>query len=340
MIEDACRGDQTSVKPLVSLVTLNWKRAADTITCIESIKRVGYPALDVIVVDNGSSDGSAGRIRRAHPDVAIIENAANLGFAEGNNTGIRHALDRGADHILLLNNDTIVDPNIVHAFLEATRTLPHAGFLGAKIHYHAEPTRIWMGMPRWNPSTCRFDHAGVNEIDDGQSYNTNEEVAYACGCALFVSATVIREIGLMDPRYFCYFEEVDWCWRGREKGYRSYYVPDARVLHKVSVSSGGKTSPAIRYYRTRNMLMVARRHLSPVQRRRVLHNSARDALGHMGWRDGGPTDTLKRVYWNLLTIKNDPGIKAWRRGVLDYFLRRYGECPPAIASLSPDSRQD
>ena len=319
----------------VSVITLNWNNASDTIECIDSLTRAGIPACNIIVVDNGSRDHSAETIRQAHQDVTLLELSSNLGFAEGNNVGIQHALENGADFVLLLNNDTIVDSGLIPAFLDAWQNLPSPGFLGARIYYHGDRDRIWLGMPQWNPATCRFDFEGFNEVDDGRFGIEPIEVAYACGCALFVGANVIRDVGTMDPRFFCYFEEVDWCFRGREKGFSSHVVPRAKVWHKVSVSSGGKDTPAVRYYRTRNALLFARKHFPLKARIRMFHHAADHALGHMGWKDDGAGNTLKRVYWNLLTIRKNPLIRAWRWGLRDYLLRRYGPCPESLHTPEP-----
>jgi GT2 family glycosyltransferase len=316
--------------PRVFVITLNWNNASDTIECVDSLKHADIAACDIIVVDNGSRDGSAETVRHAHPDVSLLEMSRNLGFAEGNNVGIQHALEKGADFVLLLNNDTIVDPGLIPAFLDAWQNLPSPGFLGARIYYHGDRDRIWLGMPHWNTATFQFDFEGFDEVDDGRFGSEPTEVSYACGCALFVGANVIRDIGPMDPRFFCYFEEVDWCFRGREKGFSSHVVPGAKVWHKVSVSSGGKASPAIRYYRTRNALLFARKHFPLGTRLAIFHHSANNALGHMGWKEDHPGDMLKRVYWNLLTFKRHPLIKAWRWGLRDYLLGRFGPCPEAL----------
>src|SRR4030067_3270221 len=110
--------------PMISIIILNWNGLSDTLECLESVKKIDYPSFEIIVVDNGSTDGSATTISRLHPGVVIIETGKNLGFAEGNNVGIRYALNNGSEYIFMLNNDTIVDPQIVKSFLEAASLYP------------------------------------------------------------------------------------------------------------------------------------------------------------------------------------------------------------------------
>ena len=118
-----------------------------------------------MLVDNGSRDDSVPRLRAAFPQVRLLPQGRNLGFTGGNNVGIRDELARRAEYILLLNNDTVVATDTIIALEEAARAAPKAGFLGAKIFYHAEPSRIWMGKPVWDPRACRFEHVGLNQED-------------------------------------------------------------------------------------------------------------------------------------------------------------------------------
>jgi GT2 family glycosyltransferase len=318
----------------ISIIVVNWNNASDSIACIASLRKIQYASFDIILVDNGSHDGSADAICETAQDITCLRNDRNLGFAGGNNVGIEYALAQGTDAVLLLNNDTIVDPEILNAFDEASDAQSDVGFLAAKIYYHDDPTRLWMGLPHWNPDACRFEHDGINEIDDGKRFTTITEVAYACGCALFAPATTLRRIGLMELSYFCYFEEVDWCLRAADQGLRSYYVPNAKVWHKVSATSGGNQAPIIKYYRTRNQLLLARRQFAGRIRARIVWRVLSDELNTLSWREASLLQTLKRIYWNLLTLQKDPGRTAWRKGIRDYVLRRFGDAPDDVKTLS------
>lgn len=129
--------------PKVSIIVLNWNRLMDTSECLETLQKVEYENKEIIVVDNGSSNGSQDYIRRNYHDIMLVENTENLGFAEGNNKGIQLALRNGADYVFLLNNDTIVDRNVIEELIEVAETDILIGFLGPKIYYYNEPNRIW-----------------------------------------------------------------------------------------------------------------------------------------------------------------------------------------------------
>jgi GT2 family glycosyltransferase len=317
----------------ISIIVVNWNNASDTIACIASLHDVQYSAFDIIVVDNGSQDGSADKIQAAAEDITLIRNERNLGFAVGNNIGIQCALKNGADAVLLLNNDTTVDPEILTAFVSAQETHPEAGFLTAKIYYFDDPNRIWMGQPRWNKSLCAFEHDGLDALDDRSRFDSIAEVSYACGCALFATADTLTRVGLMEPKFFCYFEEADWCFRAAREGLKSYFVPGAKVWHKVSATSGGKQAPIVRYFRTRNRLLFAQRNLLGRECSTFMRRVRSEAFREMGWREKGLIATLQRAYWNLRSLSTDPQRSAWARGVRDFRFRRFGDAPDKIKRL-------
>lgn len=215
---DQARGDQQVMQPLVCIIVLNWNGRNDTLECLESIARVDYPNFEVVVADNGSTDGSVEAIGRYHPEVKIIENHANLGFAEGNNGAIRHALETGADFIFLLNNDTVVDPGVVTEFVRAAQQMPQAGVFGAKIYHHADSRRLWYAGGYWDSRTLSFNEYGAGEIDRGQ-YDVLTETEWVIGCAMFIRAEVFRKVGLLEPRFFLNNEEIDFCSRAKRAGF-------------------------------------------------------------------------------------------------------------------------
>jgi GT2 family glycosyltransferase len=321
------------VPPHISIIVVNWNNASDTIACIASLHDIQYSAFDIIVVDNGSHDGSADEIQAAADDITLIRNERNLGFAVGNNIGIQRAVKNGADAVLLLNNDTTVDPEILNAFVSALDTHPDAGFLTAKIYYFDDPKRIWMGLPHWAGDTCSFEHDGLDALDEHGAFEKIEEISYACGCALFATADTLARVGLMEPKFFCYFEEVDWCFRAAREGLRSYFVPGAKVWHKVSATSGGKQAPIVRYFRTRNRLLFAKRNLAGRERTTFMRNVRHEGLRDMGWREPGLLATLKRAYWNVLSLRTDPQRSAWTCGIRDFYRGRFGDAPNSIKRL-------
>jgi len=240
--------------PHVLIVVLNWNGLADTLACLESMRRLEYPAYEVLVVDNGSSDGSPAAIRERFPDVTLIETGENLGFAGGNNVGIRHALEIGADYVLLLNNDTEVSPDFLSRLVEAAEADSQVGMAGPTIYYYDRPEVIWSagGEIDWRRGCTRM--VGLDERDDGQFGGAPREVDFITGCAVLVRATALRQAGLLDERFFMYYEEVEWCVRTRRAGFRIVHVPQAHIWHKIAPSAQSD-SPRVHYYMTRNRLL-------------------------------------------------------------------------------------
>jgi GT2 family glycosyltransferase len=248
------------VNPKVFVVVLNWRRAADTIRCVESVLRTSYQPVEIVVVDNASGDGSVARLTEAFPKIAVIENSENLGYAGGNNAGIRYALDRGADYVLLLNNDAVVDRNLVRDLLAAAEGDRRIGIVGPKIYDYDVPTRIWFAGAVIDWETGESPHIGLGEIDRGQ-YDDVVEVDRLTGCAMLVSRSVLDRVGLFDPDYFLYYEDVDLCVRAARAGYKSVCVRSAKVWHKESSSTGARHGSDLHtYYHTRNRLIFLRKH--------------------------------------------------------------------------------
>ena len=210
---------------------------------LASIKGMTYTNFEMMVVDNGSADGSQDAVRSKYPEVLLIENGRNLGFGEGNNVGIRKALEQNADWVFLLNNDIIVAPDLLSQLMEAAVTEPQAGILGPKIYYHSKPERIWYAGGKINFFTGMVSHRGLREVDRGR-YDKLEQTDYVTGCALLIKREVLTQIGMFDPVYYpIYSEDADLCVRAARAGYRNYYVPQAHLWHKVSAFSGGGLTP-------------------------------------------------------------------------------------------------
>lgn len=246
-------------QPSVSIIVLNWNGAKDTIECLDSLKKINYPNYRIIVVDNGSTDGSPEAIRKEFPYVTLIKNKENLGCPEGMNTGIRKAKSK---YVLLLNNDIVVDRNFLKELVKVAESDEKIAIAGPKIYYHHEPNKIWfaggtLDLKSWRTQT--ITSIGINEIDKGQFDNVRE-CSYITGCCMLVRMSIIKKVGLMDSFLFVYGDDVDWSARMTIAGYKLVYVPEAKIWHKISVSTGGARSPFSTYYATRHGIIFMKKY--------------------------------------------------------------------------------
>ncbi len=229
-------------------VVLNWNGGEDTLAALRSLEDI-----ETICVDNGSADGSDAVVAERFPSVELIHTGVNLGFAGGNNAGIRRALDRGADWVLLLNNDAVAEPGLAAALAAAAVARPDAGLLACTILDEDGRTVQYAGA-RFN---ARLGYSGRVATSGS---DTVRDVDRADGAALAVSRTAVEHAGLLDETLFLYVEDVEWSLRVRRAGFAVVLVPGARVRHKGSAASGGRASTTNLYYDTRNSIVVAERH--------------------------------------------------------------------------------
>ncbi|KNZ70049.1 N-acetylglucosaminyl-diphospho-decaprenol L-rhamnosyltransferase [Thermincola ferriacetica] len=290
----------------VYIIVLNWNGWQDTVECVESCQKLTYPNFRILIVDNGSSDGSEAILRNRFPDIEFIQTGANLGYAGGNNIGIRYALAHGADYIWLLNNDTTVTPDALTALVDVAEKNPQVGIGGSKIYFYNKPKTLWFAGGHIDFHSGETLHMGMGDLDTGQ-FDYRREVDYITGCSLLARRNLIETIGLMDEEYFLYFEETAWCVKASLAGYKVVFVPESVIYHKESGSTGAR-SPLFYYYMTRNRLYF-------------LKNFGRKVK----W--------LKRFYSDFRGIaqfiKNDPcwgqKTRAITQGYLDFFRGRMGQ---------------
>ncbi|HUT27941.1 MAG TPA: glycosyltransferase family 2 protein [Methanomassiliicoccales archaeon] len=243
-------------------VTVNWNRAEDTVECVRSILN-GNPEVEVLVVDNGSRDGSVPLLLKNFPGLKVVENEENMGYAKGVNRGIKRALEEGATHILVVNNDAIVRPGMVVDLLEALERHPHAGIVGPKIFYYGTDV-MWFNGGHFNHWLGLSTHPLMDWKDDGG--DQDRQVSFITGCAMLVKAEIFSDIGQFDEDFEIYAEDLEFCLRAEEKGYESWLVPRAIAEHKVSISTGVAGSnlmtPYRAYFYGRNMLMLVQKRKS------------------------------------------------------------------------------
>jgi GT2 family glycosyltransferase len=243
------------------VIVLSWNRRDETLESLRSALALARDDVRVICVDNGSRDGSAEAVRRELPQVTLLENERNLGFAGGNNAGIRRALEDGADWVVLLNSDATIAPDAIDGFEAATAARPEAGIFAGKVLYADPPDRIWFAGQRFRLLAGYSGRPRGYGRRDGPRYCQVVPTDRAVGALMAISRQAIEAVGLMDEDLFAYVEDVDWSLRVRKAGFEVVVAPGARAWHKVSSSTGGErhsTHPL--YYGVRNTIVVTERH--------------------------------------------------------------------------------
>src|SRR5258708_4734641 len=242
--------------PLISIITINWNTTAVTGEFLQSILSSNtYPNVEVIVVDNASKQDPSATLKAIYPELKLILNTYNAGFAGGNNAGIRVAT---GDFLFIVNNDTEFTPGLLEGLLDIFRKFPDAGMACPKFHYFFEKGTIeYAGYNRVNTFTGRNSMIGHGQKDQGQ-YDTVRTNSYAHGGAMMVPVSIIKEVGPMPEHFFLYYEELDWSEQVKQKSYRIYYQPASLIYHKESMTTG-KSSPLKTYYLTRNRILFMRR---------------------------------------------------------------------------------
>lgn len=302
------RGDHF-VSPKVAAVVLTYNQRQLAFRCLDYVVRLEYPAdrLDVIVVDNKSSDGTPEAIRDRYRTMPVLKTGENLGYAGGNNVGLQHVLELGADYALILNQDAVVAPDMLLALLIVAEQEPDVGLLGPKV-YHLEEPRYLQSAGIMLDSCLRPHIRGEDEFDRGQFESIAECDALA-GCALFTSRRVIEEVGLLDPRFFMYHEEIDWCLRAKAAGFRNLYVPTARAWHPKPQLNGANEAFKT-YYMTRNHYLLLSKHGAGVLP--VAQITRKNLVWLLNW-------TLNPKWRHVRQKRN-----ALFKGLVDAALRRYG----------------
>src|SRR3989344_3029144 len=251
----------------LAIVILNFNGLDDTLACLDSIKKLIDDGIGVetIVVDNFSSDGSQEALSKIK-DINFIQNQDNLGYAGGNNVGIKYSLKRSADAVLILNNDTIVDAKLA---LNLIRALDQGDLISPKIYFAAgyefhksrysqkEAGRvIWSAGGEIDWANIMGKHWGVDQVDRGQ-FTKRKLITFATGACMMVKRSVFKKIGYFDEKYFLYLEDMDFCVRAKNAGFKIIFEPEAVLWHKNASSSGGSGSALQDYFITRNRLLFA-----------------------------------------------------------------------------------
>lgn len=229
-----------------------------TAACLESLLAQRHAPLTVLLVDNRAADGGGARLRARFPAIQYVDTGANLGYAGGMNRGIEHALAQGADDVLLLNNDTTLDPGCVEELVRVRNTEFRVGLVTPRILWYDDPGRVWYAGGHLSRLRAVGVHHRFGQQDDHGDGASPRRVTFASGCAFLVPATVARELGGFAEDFFMYCEDVEWCLRLQDAGYGLYYAPAARLYHRDRPT--GQPAPHEIRYRDRNRRRIARRH--------------------------------------------------------------------------------
>lgn len=249
--------------PRVAAVVLNYDDAAITVEAVASLRRMEYPAWDLVVLDNASRDDSPARLAATFPDLRQLRLEINRGSSAGYAAAMDWAFANGYDYVLLLNNDIAVDAGLLAELVRVAEGDPRIGAVGPKCYFHGEPQRLWSagGRLRFRQSITR--ERGYGELDRGQ-YDDGGEVDYVNGCAILVRRAAAAAVGGWDPVFFICVDDADYCTRLRRAGFRCAFAPRARLWHRVAWTTGGYT-PGRNFQLGRSGALYVRRYARPWQ---------------------------------------------------------------------------
>jgi GT2 family glycosyltransferase len=241
------------MNPQVITLILNYNQAQDTIECVQCLKESIYKNLEIIVIDNGSTDDSESIIRTAHQDITIVQTGSNLGFCGGNNFGINIAIKQNPKYILLLNNDTIVEPNFLEPMVSAMECDEKAAAAGGTICYYPDKQKIWYAGGKfvfWKASSLsNYSGKNIKSINKLRKQN----VSFITGCMMLIRTNVLSSVGFLDEKFFMYFEDAEFSLRMIKAGFHLLYVPQSRIYHKIHNRSD-QLLPM--YFTVRNRLLL------------------------------------------------------------------------------------
>ncbi|MGE5797532.1 MAG: glycosyltransferase family 2 protein [Ignavibacteria bacterium] len=278
----------------IGIVILNWNGLKDTIECIESLKKLAYPNVKIFVVDNKSLDDEAQKLATYYNGlIQVIPLIENIGFSGGNNAGIKVSLEQKTDFILILNNDTVVEPDFLEPLIKKFEDDEKTGIAAPQINYYSEPGRIWSDGGRIK----KFFGSGYAYSDklENESDKKDKSVTFVSGCCMLVKKEVFREIGLFDENFFLYVEDTDFCCRVLNAGYRIYVVPKSKIYHKVGASTKKDFSSFPLYYTTRNRLYFAKKNFPETYILTILYIFFAMLIKSFGWFFSGKMKKIPTV---------------------------------------------
>lgn len=265
-----------SFTPSVAIILVNWNSYQVTNDCIQSLQRIDYPNYRVIVVDNGSVDGSGKQLEQAHDPIDVLYSPENKGFTGGNNIGIRYALEQGFEYIMMLNNDTFVEPDFLGHLVGHLSAHPETGAVQPRIYFNHDRELLWNGGSYFNHWLGYAYTQGENQLPK-EKHLITKNVDWITGCAFMIRSSVLRQTGVLAENMFIYSEDVDLSFRIKNKSHLLTYVPESVIYHIAGVSNKkkvkdkeGYVNPVVHYLNQRNRIWLLKRYTSWYQAPTVL----------------------------------------------------------------------
>lgn len=299
----------------------------DTLECLSSLEKLTYSNVRIVVVDNASKNNEAETIERKFPAAAVLKQTENLGFCGGCNVGIKYALENDADYVMLLNNDTLVSSDLLEKLLDGSKNLENVGAISPIILSYPEKEAIWFSRAEWKKERAAFSLRKETDKYSELKNRAPYETEFTCGCCLFAPTEMFRREGLLDERYFAFFDEAEWCARIKRKGFKFYVVPTAAIFHKGSRSTPGLVST---YLMTRNRLLWMKENLSFRKRLESFPFLAKNLLGQFLNISGLTKEHMPKQHSRAII-----------QGYKDYFLGNFYKWDKKTEKIIfPDSGRD
>ena len=292
--------------PSVIVTILNFNRASETVECVKSLQACHFKSFAIVIVDNGSTDRSVELLRSELKDVEIVSTGRNLGYTGGVNYSVTEARKKNPTYILVINNDTVVEPDFLNYLVDAMESNKNAAAAGGTIYYHYDKTKVWYAGGRLIPWRGLAVHNHKNRLLDPSSLNGVEKVTFITGCLMLFRVSALNDIGTEDERFFMYLDDIELSTRIVTKGFEMLYVPKAVIYHKIVHD---ELSPFKVYFTVRNRLLF-------------INVSLSGAVKYFAIVYYLSVISVKLFIWRMA---NPPVFKAAFLGLKDYFAGKFYE---------------
>ena len=246
----------------VAIILVNWNSFELTNGCILSLKEIDYSQYDIIVIDNGSADGSCERLQANHPDIILIKSTFNSGFTGGNNLGLEYSINKGYTYSLILNNDTFVEPGFLSPLVNYMNAHPDTGAIQPRIFFNHDRSMLWNAGSYYNHFWGYTYTIGYNR-SSAPNDEQIKEVDWVTGCALLTRNSILEKTGLLSLKFFIYYEDVDLSFRIKKEGYKLIYYPQSVIYHIAGMANRniikgkeGFLNPVVHYLNVRNSIWL------------------------------------------------------------------------------------